>query len=118
MANVHFSVASSQSRRSTHGRSEPLAGGAYFSGKQSLGEHLWITATAPHVPTIVKKPKTDYNQPDQDKKTSYLNDLVSPQITGLKHRQIHYNTLERNLKEFSAKYGALLLGMPTSIFCL
>jgi len=41
------------------GRSEPLFGGLYFSGKQSLRERLWITATAPHIPTIVKKQKTD-----------------------------------------------------------
>jgi hypothetical protein len=58
------------------GWSEPLAGRAYFCSKQSLGERLWITATAPHIPTIAKKPKTNYNQPVQDKKTSYLNDLM------------------------------------------
>jgi hypothetical protein len=37
---------------------------------------LRITTTAAHVPTIAKKPKTDYNQPVQDWKTSYSNDLM------------------------------------------
>jgi len=30
-----------------------------FFGKQSLGERLWVTATAARIPMIVKKPKTD-----------------------------------------------------------
>jgi len=43
---------------------------------------------------------------------------MQPQITGLKHLQMQDNTLERNVKEFSAKHRALLLRTPTSIFCL
>jgi hypothetical protein len=43
---------------------------------------------------------------------------MQPQITGLEHRQIHDNTLERNPKGSRRNTVHCLPGMPTSIFCL